>query len=210
MSRRAEVGPMPGTETSSSSAARQAGLLRTASSRSASILASSLCSQTRWASTRRTSLASRSWRRRWLSLPVEAPLPLSTICRRRATSSPRWRRLVRQRPRLRLHRLGEVRDRLGVQPVGLGQPTSGAGEVADLAWFDDHQRQARSAQRRGHGRLEAAGRLEHDQARDELGQAFGQRRQTGGIPANGKGLPSRPHVHVQLGFGDVNTDECRI
>ena len=119
------------------------------------------------------------------------------------------RGLVRQRPRLRLHRLGEARDRLGVQPVGLGQPTGGAGEVADLARVDDHQRQARSAQRGGHGCLEAAGGLEHDQARGEPGQAFGQRRETGAIAADRKGLTGRPRMHVELALGDVDADEHR-
>ena len=74
---------MPGTEASRSSAARQAGVPRMASSRSVSSAASSCCSHARCASRRRTRRGSRSWRRRWRSL-----VSISTSWRRRATSSP--------------------------------------------------------------------------------------------------------------------------
>jgi hypothetical protein len=124
-----------------------------------------------------------SWRRRWPSLPI------------------------RQRPWLRPHRLGEARDRFGVQAIGLGEPPGGAGEVADLARVDDHQRQAGGAERRGDGRLKAPGGLKHDQPRGKRGEAVGQRREAGGVAVESKRLPSRAHVHVEPALGDVDADE---
>ena len=38
--------------------------------------------------------------------------------------------------------LGEEGDRLGIQPIGLGEPAGGAGEAADLAGVDHGERQA--------------------------------------------------------------------
>ena len=73
--------------------------------------------------------------------------------------------VVGQRPGLRVDRLGEVGDRLGVEGVGLGELAGRAGEVADLARVDHRQRQPGGAQRRGHRRLVAAGRLECCSAR---------------------------------------------
>jgi hypothetical protein len=76
---------------------------------------------------------------------------ISTTWRLRATSSGRG-----------ADALGEQRDRLGVEPVGLGEPAGGAGEGADPVRVDDGERQPGAGERGGDGDLEAAGGLEHD------------------------------------------------
>lgn len=48
--------------------------------------------------------------------------------------------LIRQGPRLRSHDLGKVRQRLGVQRIGFGEPPSGFGEVAHLSRIDNDDR----------------------------------------------------------------------
>ena len=120
------------------------------------------------------------------------------------------RGFVRQRPRLRLDGLGEARDRLRVQPIGLGQPAGGAGEVADLARVDDHQRQAGGAECRGDGRLEAARGFEQDELRRQPRQALGQSREPVGLPADGEGLARRTQMHIEPILGDIDADEHRI
>ena len=44
----------------------------------------------------------------------------------------------------RMHGLGEVGDHCGIDGIGLGQPTNGAGELAHLARVDDRNRQPAS------------------------------------------------------------------
>jgi hypothetical protein len=73
--------------------------------------------------------------------------------------------LARQGPHRRPDRLGEAGDRLGVEPVGLGQPPHRAGEGAHLARVDDRDRQAGRGQGRREADLQAAGGLEHDERR---------------------------------------------
>jgi hypothetical protein len=120
------------------------------------------------------------------------------------------RGLVRHGPRLRPHGLGGACDRLGVEPVGPGQPARGAGEVADPARVDDHRRRAGGAQRRSGRRLGAAGGLKHDQCRGELGEPFGQDRQGVGIPPEREGLAGGAHVHVEPALGDADADGRRV
>ena len=75
---------------------------------------------------------------------------------------------VGQGPRLRPDAFGEQSDHLGIQGIGLGKTTDYPSEIPDLARIDDRQRQLGAAQRSGHGDLETAGRLEHDQGRRHL------------------------------------------
>ena len=135
---RAMIGPTPGTEDSRSSASRQAGEPRTAVSMSRSISASSFSRA--W--TRRSidwrTRATAVWRRRCRSAPI-----ISTICRRRATSSARRRVASSGIGRSSgCGGLGEVGDHRGVDRVGLGALAEGPGEGADLGGVDHHHRQA--------------------------------------------------------------------
>jgi hypothetical protein len=70
---------------------------------------------------------------------------------------------TRQRSRHRLDGLGEARDRLGIEAVGLGQTPGGSSEVADLPWVDHDQGQPGGGQRAGDRDLEPPGRFQHHQ-----------------------------------------------
>ena len=63
--------------------------------------------------------------------------------------------------------LGEVGQDLGVDPVGLGQPAGGLGEVAGLAGVDRGDRDAGDLQGGDQGQLQAAGGLDDDQGRGQ-------------------------------------------
>jgi len=81
---------------------------------------------------------------------------------------------VGQRARFGADALGEQRDDLGVERVGLGQPPDGAGERADLPGIDHGQRQTGTGERCGDDQLEAAGGLQHDQRRRQTAQCVDQ------------------------------------
>jgi hypothetical protein len=48
-----------------------------------------------------------------------------------------------------------------------GEPPGGTGEIPDLAWVDDRQRQTGADQSGRDGDLEPAGGLKHDQLRGD-------------------------------------------
>ena len=62
---------------------------------------------------------------------------------------------------------GEQGDDLSIECVSLGEPSGGAGKIADLTWIDDRQRKAGAGQSGSHGGLEPAGGLEHNQGRSQ-------------------------------------------
>jgi hypothetical protein len=129
-------------------------------------------------------------------------LPATRHQRRQAAGG-----LVGQRPRGGSDRLGEMRDRLGVQAVGLGQAPHRAGEGAHLARVDDRDRQAGRGQGRRQPDLQAAGGLEHDQRRREGGQALDQRRHAPLVVVDGEALAGRAQVDLEPVLGDVDADE---
>jgi hypothetical protein len=67
-----------------------------------------------------------------------------------------------------LHPRAEEGQHSGIDPVGLGQPPQGAGEVPHLARIDDGHREAGRRERGGDRRFVASGRFEHDEG-DRLG-----------------------------------------
>ena len=75
------------------------------------------------------------------------------------------RRFIGQRPRFRAHALGEQRQSLGVDQIGLCELPGGAGEVAHLAGIRHHDWQPRRRERRDHRPLVAASGLEDHQGR---------------------------------------------
>jgi hypothetical protein len=111
---------------------------------------------------------------------------------------------VGQRARCGLHHLGEAREHLGVEGVGLGQLANGAGEVAHLARIDHRHRQPSLRQGRDQGHFAPAGGFQDDEGRgqrpeasDEVGDAA--------LIVRGDPLPGgRAHGDIQLRFGDVN------
>jgi hypothetical protein len=70
--------------------------------------------------------------------------------------------LVRQRPNLGPHPLGEEREHAGVDPVGLRQLPGRAREVTHLARVRHHHREPGRGERRHRGELVAARGLQHD------------------------------------------------
>ena len=121
----------------------------------------------------------------------------------------RARRRVGHRPWFGPDRFGEAGDGLGIEPIGLGEPAGGAGEVPDLAGIDHGQRQLCGAERGGHRHLEAAGRFEHHQLWRDRRQALDQSGETGTIPADREGLAGWPQMHIEPVLGDVDPDEGR-
>jgi hypothetical protein len=83
--------------------------------------------------------------------------------------------LIEHRPRLGAHLLGEARDQLGVEPVGLGQAADSACEGADPGRVDHGERQAGGDRGPRDRDLEATGRLEHGKLGADRGQARHER-----------------------------------
>ena len=155
---RAMTGPTPGTEASRSSFSRQAGEPRTASSISVSTLASSFSSAL---SSRAMLFLQPLGRRPLLALPLGDD-HLDDLAAAGDEIGQELGRLVGQRPRLGLGRLGEVGDHGGIDRVGLGALAKRLGEGADLGRIDDDHRQPGGGQCRRHDGLEAAGGLQRD------------------------------------------------
>jgi hypothetical protein len=88
--------------------------------------------------------------------------------------------------------LREQRDHLGVESIGLGEPARGTCELPDLPWIDDGERQPGSGERSGHGDLEAAGRLEHDQRRGERTQSLAEPFETLRVARKAETFSRRP------------------
>jgi len=67
--------------------------------------------------------------------------------------------------------LGEIGERGGIEPIGLGKLAGGARKIADLARGDHRQRQLRGGQRAGNNALLSAGRRHDNQGRGQRAQA---------------------------------------
>ena len=81
----------------------------------------------------------------------------------------RGRRLIRPRPGLGAHALGEQRQRLGVELIRLRELAGGPGEVAHLPGIRHHDGHPRRRERRDDGPLVPARRLEDHEHRRVLG-----------------------------------------
>ena len=104
-------------------------------------------------------------------------------------------------------RLGKVRDDPGVERIRFGQQAGGAGEVPDLAGVDDRNRQAGAGQDGRHRGFVAARRFEGDESWCQGPQAVDERGQSRLVVRDHERLPGGAHVDVQVGFGDIETDE---
>jgi len=82
---------------------------------------------------------------------------------------------VRERAWRRLHDLGEAREQLGVQGVGLGQLADGAGEIAHLARVNHRHGEPGRRQRGSHRQLAPARRLQDDEGGAQRPQPRGER-----------------------------------
>jgi len=84
-------------------------------------------------------------------------------------------RLIRQRPGLGAHALAEERQRVSVDPIGLGELPCGPSEVAHLPGIRHDDRQPGGRQGGDHGTLVSARGLEDHERRGVLAQALEQR-----------------------------------
>ena len=116
--------------------------------------------------------------------------------------------LAARQARLWPHALGEQRQDLRVQPVGLGQEAGGTGEVADLARIDHGCGDARPAQGRDQGALEPAGGLDHQQRPLAAGQPGHQAADAGGGVGEAGAGAFRQQMHVELPLADIDAAEA--
>jgi len=80
----------------------------------------------------------------------------------------------------------EQGDDLGIERIGLGEPSRGTREIPDLARVDDGKWQSGANQGSGHGELEPAGCLEYDQGRRQGTQVIDQLFNACAIARDGK------------------------
>jgi hypothetical protein len=95
--------------------------------------------------------------------------------------------LVAQRAWGWTHRLAEMRQCLGIQPIRLGQASRRLGQVVPLAWVDHGDLESGHPELSHHWRFVAAGRLNHHYT----GLQTLQPRHDGGNPRRIIGHPSR-------------------
>ena len=115
--------------------------------------------------------------------------------------------LVRERSRMRTDVVGEACDDGGVEGIGLGEPTGGAGEVSDLSGIDHGDGEVVSGEFGGDAGLIAAGGF-HDHklglAVSGPGDDFADSLVVVGETT---GFSGRQRVEVEGIFGHVDTDE---
>ena len=197
---------MPGTEARRSSLSRQAGEPRTASSMSASTLASSFSS----ALMRRAMLFLSRVRRPLLALALGAD-HLDDLPAARDEIGQQPRGLIGQRPRLGLGCLGEMGDHGGVDRIGLGALADRLGEGADLGRIDDDDRQPCGRQ----GRPPRPSRSLRWPPGRRCAGASGLSRCTSSsrppaLRSTDEHLSTGTHGDVQTIFGDVDTNDDAV
>jgi hypothetical protein len=115
---------------------------------------------------------------------------------------------VRQGPRGRTHRLGNMGQGPRVEGIRFGQLPGGFGKVADLAGIHHRDGEPRCGQRRDHGSLVASCGFKHD----ERGPHGLQSRHQGGylrvIVGHRPAFACGPQGNIELGFGNINTNKA--
>jgi len=113
---------------------------------------------------------------------------------------------VGQRPDRGLHPLGEERQHVGIEEIGLRQLAGRFREVAHLAGVGDDDREAVGDEGGHTHKLIAAGRFEHDELRRHLTQARDKRGDARLVIRHCPALPAGPHGDDQLGLGDIDSE----
>jgi hypothetical protein len=116
---------------------------------------------------------------------------------------------IRDRAWFGTNAFGEQGDDLSIERIGLGEPSGGTGEIPDLAWIDDREREAGAGESGSHGDLKPAGGLEHDQLRGELTQGADELHYACAVADDGKGLACRAHMNIETILRDIDADEAR-
>ena len=110
----------------------------------------------------------------------------------------------------RAHLLGEAGDDLGIERIGLGQPSGGAREVADLPRVDNGQGQAGGGDRGGDRYLEPAGGFQHDELQRHAAEPLGESCQAFAIARHGKSFSRRAQVHIEAILRDIDADKVLL
>jgi hypothetical protein len=118
-------------------------------------------------------------------------------------------RLIGQRPGCGAHPLGEERERLGVNRIGLGELPRRPGEIAHLPRIGDHDWHRGGGERSDHGVFKASGRLQDHERRPEGLQSGDQREERGLLVDELPALATRPHRDLESGLGHVDADKDR-
>ncbi len=118
-------------------------------------------------------------------------------------------RLIGQRARLGPDALGEEGQGVSVDPIGLGQLTGGAREVAHLAGIGHDQRQPGGGERGHRGALVSARRLQDYERRSVAAQTLEQPLNARFIIGGGPALPGGTNRDDELSLRDVDADEHR-
>jgi hypothetical protein len=101
---------------------------------------------------------------------------------------------------------GKQRQHGGIEGVRLGQAPDRLGKVAHLPRIDHGDRHARERERGHDVGFIAAGRFEHHQRRGELLDMRDQGLAPGLVVRKPRRRRGRIHRHIEMGFGDVNTN----
>jgi hypothetical protein len=99
-----------------------------------------------------------------------------------------------------------VGQHLRIQRIRLRQPSGGFGEVPDLSWIDDHDRQARCGQCAGQREFDPAGGFHDDQGRRcrrQMGEQLGDAR----LSVWDREPSRRALRHIQLRFRHIDPDK---
>jgi len=115
--------------------------------------------------------------------------------------------LVGQRARLRANRFSVVGQDRGIDAIGLGQLSSGLGEVSDLAWVNHGHRDLGANQSRHDLTFKTTGGFQDDQAWLKFLQVLDQGLDAGFIVSHRQGLGDRAYSDIELCFADVDTDK---
>src|SRR6185312_10651238 len=98
---------------------------------------------------------------------------------------------------------------LGIERIGLGEPSRGTREIPDLARVDDGKRQSGANQGSGHADLEPAGRLQYDQGRGQGTQTIDELFKACAIARDGKSPARWTHMNIEAILRDIDPDEAR-
>jgi hypothetical protein len=97
-----------------------------------------------------------------------------------------------------------MRQRLGIQPIGLSQASRRLGEIAHLAWIDHRDREVGDAQLRHEGSLSASRCLDDDHLRAERLHPSDDLGNPGRIIGQMAFFTTGAHRDIQRGFGYVD------
>ena len=118
---------------------------------------------------------------------------------------PRFR-VGKRPPGSGTHCLGEARKDLGIESIGLGEPTRGTGEVSGLSGIEHTDGDPCRSEHGGHGALEAATGFEDHEGGAQIFEPTKELIEPILIVGYDKGLSRGEEGHIQVSFGDVDTD----